>query len=66
MSVHTTCDEYIEQAREAVRLADEALAEAVMHICIKDSFGADQWTDVYKLKLRQASFEMHNIREVLA
>lgn len=66
MGVYTTADEKRDAMREAVKAADEAIAAFVLDVCVRgECWGANEYSDEYKLEMRKALTRMHEIREIV-
>jgi phage shock protein A len=54
MGATTTADRLIKDMEEKIQEALKATNEAFCEICVKGTWGADQYTDEYKQKLTDA------------
>lgn len=65
MSVTTTADEYRDRAREALKAADEALAEFVLKAFARECWGHDEYREGYAQEVREALSALQRIRETV-
>jgi len=59
MSVHTTADERLAEARDHLNQAITALAEIVVNQCS----GHDSWNAGFRSKMRKSLADLINVRE---
>lgn len=66
MSVHTTADGKVDDARKSVQAALEAVTDAVQSLCINEEWGADEYNPQFKERLMEVQGKLYAIRADLA